>query len=86
MLVDSHCHLDHLDIADREGGLEAVLADAHARGITKFLSVAVDLASSASLVNLTALHNNIFSSVGVHPLQKVEQPVPTVSQLLALVL
>lgn len=84
MLVDSHCHLDHLDIADREGGLEAVLADAHARGITKFLSVAVDLASSASLVNLTALHNNIFSSVGVHPLQKVDQPVPMVSQLLAL--
>ena len=84
MLVDSHCHLDHLDIADREGGLEAVLADAHARGITKFLSVAVDLASSASLVDLTALHNNIFSSVGVHPLQKVDQPVPTVSQLLAL--
>ena len=84
MLVDSHCHLDHLDVADREGGLEAVLADAHARGITKFLSVAVDLATSASLVDLTALHNNIFSSVGVHPLQKVEQPVPTVDQLLAL--
>jgi TatD DNase family protein len=84
MLVDSHCHLDHLDIADREGGLEAVLADAHARGITKFLSVAVDLATSASLVDLTALYNNIFSSVGVHPLQKVEQPVPTVDQLLAL--
>ena len=84
MLVDSHCHLDHLDVADREGGLEAVLADAHARGITKFLSVAVDLATSASLVDLTALYNNIFSSVGVHPLQKVEQPVPTVDQLLAL--
>lgn len=84
MLVDSHCHLDHLDIADREGGLEAVLADAHTRGITKFLSVAVDLATSASLVDLTALYNNIFSSVGVHPLQKVEQPVPTVDQLLAL--
>ena len=84
MLVDSHCHLDHLDIADREGGLEAVLADAQARGITKFLSVAVDLATSASLVDLTALHNNIFSSVGVHPLQKIEQPVPTVNQLLAL--
>ena len=84
MLVDSHCHLDHLDVTDREGGLEAVLADANARGITKFLSVAVDLASSASLANLTAIHNNIFSSVGVHPLQKIEQPVPTVSELLAL--
>lgn len=84
MLVDSHCHLDHLDLVDREGGLESVLADANARGITQFLSVAVDLATSASLVDLTTSHSNIFSSVGVHPLQKVEQPVPTVDQLLAL--
>lgn len=84
MLVDSHCHLDHLDLVGREGGLESVLADANARGITQFLSVAVDLATSASLVDLTTSHSNIFSSVGVHPLQKVEQPVPTVDQLLAL--
>jgi TatD DNase family protein len=84
MLVDSHCHLDHLDLTDREGGLSAVLADANARGITQFLSVAVDLKSSASLVELTAQHSNIYSSVGVHPLQKVDQPVPTVEQLLSL--
>ena len=84
MLVDSHCHLDHLDLTDREGGLSAVLADANARGITQFLSVAVDLKSSASLVDLTAQHSNIYSSVGVHPLQKVDQPVPTVEQLLSL--
>lgn len=84
MLVDSHCHLDHLDLTDREGGLSAVLADANARGVTQFLSVAVDLKSSASLVELTAKHSNIYSSVGVHPLQKVDQPVPTVEQLLSL--
>jgi TatD DNase family protein len=84
MLVDSHCHLDHLDLTDREGGLSAVLADANARGIIQFLSVAVDLKSSASLVELTAQHSNVYSSVGVHPLQKVDQPVPTVEQLLSL--
>jgi TatD DNase family protein len=84
MLVDSHCHLDHLDLSDREGGLNAVLADARARGITQFLSVAVDLATSKSLVAITAEHSNIYSSVGVHPLQKIDQPVPSVEQLLAL--
>ena len=31
MLVDSHCHLDHLDLTEREGGLDAVLADAQER-------------------------------------------------------
>jgi TatD DNase family protein len=84
MLVDSHCHLDHLDLSDREGGLNAVLSDARARGITQFLSVAVDLATSKSLVAITAEHSNIYSSVGVHPLQKIDQPVPSVEQLLAL--
>ena len=75
MLVDSHCHLDHLKLDDREGGLNAVLADAQAKGITQFLSVAVDLETSASLVKLTAQYDNIYSSVGVHPLQKITQPV-----------
>jgi TatD DNase family protein len=54
MLVDSHCHLDHLKLDDREGGLNAVLADAEGRGITQFLSVAVDLVTSSSLVEITA--------------------------------
>ena len=72
MLVDSHCHLDHLDLSDREAGLDGVLADARARGITQFLSVAVDLATSASLVELTERTTHVYSSVGVHPLQKID--------------
>ena len=84
MLVDSHCHLDHLNLTDREGGLNAVIADAEAQGITQFLSVAVDIPTSASLVDLTAQHSNIYSSVGVHPLQKIDQPVPSVEQLVVL--
>ena len=76
MLVDSHCHLDRLDLSDRDAGLDGILADALARGITQFLSVAVDLATSASLVELTERYDNVYSSVGVHPLQKIDQPVP----------
>ena len=84
MLVDSHCHLDHLDLTDREAGLDGVLADARARGITQFLSVAVDLKSSRSLLELTQQQDHVYSSVGVHPLQKIDQPVPEVEELVAL--
>ena len=84
MLVDSHCHLDRLDLSDRDAGLDGILADARARGITQFLSVAVDLATSASLVELTERYDHVYSSVGVHPLQKIDQPVPEVEQLVAL--
>jgi len=84
MLVDSHCHLDRLKLADREGGLEAVIADAQARGVSNLLTVAVDLESSQSLTEITAKYNHIYSSVGVHPLQDEQQPMPSVEQLVAL--
>ena len=84
MLVDSHCHLDHLDLSDRDGGLSGVIHSAEARGVTHFLSVAVDIANSRSLIDLTAEFDNVYSSVGVHPLQKTTQPVPSVEELISL--
>ena len=84
MLVDSHCHLDRLDLSNREGGLEAVIADAQQRGVSHLLTVAVDLDSSKSLTELTAKYEHIYSSVGVHPLQDEELPLPTVEQIVDL--
>ncbi|MGB1333466.1 MAG: TatD family hydrolase [Porticoccaceae bacterium] len=84
MLVDSHCHLDRLDLSNREGGLEAVIADAKQRGISHLLTVAVDLDSSKSLTELTAKYDHIYSSVGVHPLQDEQLPLPTVEEIVAL--
>jgi TatD DNase family protein len=84
MLVDSHCHLDQLDLATRDGGLAAVVSDAAARGVGQILSIAVDLESSKSLVELTADFPNIYTSVGVHPLNKNIQTVVSVEQLVAL--
>jgi TatD DNase family protein len=84
MLVDSHCHLDRLDLSNRDGGLETVIADANARGISHFLSVAVDLNSSRALTELTAQYDHIYSSVGVHPLQDEELPLPKVEEIVEL--
>jgi TatD DNase family protein len=84
MLVDSHCHLDRLDLSNRDGGLEAVISDANARGISHFLSVAVDLNSSRALTELTAQYDHIYSSVGVHPLQDEELPLPKVEEIVEL--
>ena len=81
MLIDSHCHLDRLDLSEREGGLEGVIADAQARGISHLLTVAIDLESSKSLTELTAKYDHIYSSVGVHPLQDEELTLPTVEQI-----
>lgn len=84
MLVDSHCHLDHLDLSGRAGGLAVVLEDARARNISKFLSVAVDLEKSGRLLQLAKQHQGVYISVGVHPLQHTDIPVPAIEELVTL--
>ena len=66
MLVDSHCHLDRLDL-ERFGGLAGVLETAEAHGVTRLLSVATDLESWPALALLTEPYPQIALSVGVHP-------------------
>ncbi|MET0948526.1 MAG: hydrolase TatD, partial [Pseudomonas sp.] len=41
MLVDSHCHLDRLDLAAHGGSLDAALDAARQRGVGHFLCIGV---------------------------------------------
>ncbi len=84
MLVDSHCHLDHLDLSDHQNSLHNLLKTARDRHVSRFLTVGVDLDSSLKLVELAANHPGVSVSVGVHPLQKSIPVMPEVSELVAL--
>lgn len=84
MLVDSHCHLDRLDLSQRDGSLEKVIADARDRGVSHLLTVAIDLDSSKSLLDITAKYPNVYSSVGAHPLQDKNPPIPSVEDIVSL--
>jgi len=83
MLVDSHCHLDRLDLARFEGGLAGVLNAAATNGVTRLLSVATDLESWPALARLTESYPQIALSVGVHPSEDGGRS-PTVAELVAL--
>lgn len=83
MLVDSHCHLDRLDLARFGGSLDGVLDAATANGVTRLLSVATDLESWPALARLTEPYPSIALSVGVHPSED-EGQAPTVAELTAL--
>ncbi|WP_461518125.1 TatD family hydrolase [Porticoccus sp.] len=84
MLVDSHCHLDHLDLADYQNSLSELLAAARQRGVQQFLSVGVDLATSAKLIEMAQSFPDVVVSVGVHPLQRELPPLPEVAELIDL--
>ena len=84
MLVDSHCHLDRLDLTQRAGGLDKVISDAQNRGISHLLTVAIDMDSSRSLIDITSKYPNVYSSVGAHPLQDTNPPIPAVEDIVIL--
>lgn len=75
MLVDSHCHLNFLDLADFNDDIANVLAQAKANGVQHFLSVCVELKDYPQLEKLAAEYSDISISVGVHPNTEVEYPV-----------
>ena len=83
MLVDSHCHLDRLDLARFDGALAGVLDAAAAQGVMRLLSVATDLEHWPALARLTETYPQIALSVGVHPSEE-EGRAPTVAGLTAL--
>lgn len=67
MLVDSHCHLDLLDLAQYRGDVSDIKANARSHGVEYMLSVAVDLDSYAAIKPYAAEDSRVFLSVGVHP-------------------
>lgn len=63
-VVDTHCHLDMEAYRD---DLDKVISRAAQAGVTKILTVGIDLTSSSAAVTLAARHAGVFASVGVHP-------------------
>jgi TatD DNase family protein len=84
MLIDSHCHLDRLDLLGGSADVDAILSVARQRGVDKFLAIGVDLDSSRKLIALAAEHPDVYVSVGAHPLQDEAIAVPGVDQLVDL--
>lgn len=63
-LIDSHCHLD---MGAYEGEVANLLADAHACGVTRIVSIGIDYQSSLAAVTLAKEHVGVFASIGFHP-------------------
>ncbi|MFC5696317.1 TatD family hydrolase [Pseudomonas sp. GCM10022186] len=68
MLIDSHCHLDRLDLAVHGGSLDAALDAARARGVGQFLCIGVSADNAAAVKALAERYEDVHCSVGVHPL------------------
>ncbi|WP_313086530.1 TatD family hydrolase [Pseudomonas sp.] len=82
MLVDSHCHLDRLDLTAHGGCLDTALDAARARGVGHFLCIGVSAENAAAVKALARQHADVDCSVGVHPLDLAPGGEPALDWLL----
>lgn len=64
MLVDSHCHLDFPELANR---IDQVLDSMKDAKVGAALCIGVSLEGLPGVLSLAEKHKNLFASVGVHP-------------------
>lgn len=84
MFVDSHCHLDHLDLTPYNGSLDAALDAARAEGVSGFLLIGINTDRFDQLLDIEARHKDVWLSLGRHPLEEtLQQDCPDLAQLAA---
>ena len=83
MLVDSHCHLNMLELDPYDGDLGALIEKANSMGVEHILCVGVDLVHAQTVIEIAEYYNNVSASVGLHPSEKVDRE-PNVQELIEL--
>jgi len=78
MLVDSHCHLDYFD-AD----IEEILARAREAGVGRMVTIGVRMSQAAKVKELAERYPQVWGTVGVHPQNVGEVPLPEVAEIAA---
>lgn len=82
-IVDSHCHLDRLDLSNFNGSLDKALSHAQEHSVAHMLCVCIDLENFEEVNAIAQNHQNIDASVGVHPTEQ-EGEEPSVDRLVSL--
>lgn len=67
MLIDSHCHLNMLDLTDFDQDLQKVIAQARANDVSRMLTVCVTLEDLPKIEAIAEQFPEVYTSVGVHP-------------------
>ncbi len=80
MFIDSHCHINFPELAEK---LDELLANMRHNEVTHALCVSVNLENFPQIQLLAEQHENIYASIGVHPDHESDTE-PTQAQLVQL--
>ena len=79
MLIDSHCHLDYF-----QDDLPGVIGRAETAGVGRLLTIGTRLSQHELLHGFATRYPQVFCTVGVHPHNAGEGPVPEPEAIAAL--
>jgi TatD DNase family protein len=74
-LIDSHCHLEMLDLSEFGNSINGVLLQAKVHQVTEFLSIAVNLETFPQILETAKQYENINVSAGIHPCHTPDQSI-----------
>ena len=80
MLIDSHCHLNILDLTEFNNDLGEIIRLAKQEGVQRFLSVCVHPLDISVLEDIVSRYPEVWMSAGVHPNEQLETE-PDVAEL-----
>ncbi|NEV60771.1 TatD family hydrolase [Thiorhodococcus minor] len=67
MLIDSHCHLDRVDLKRYDEDFDRMMQASAEAGVTRMLCVSIDLEHYPAMRELVEPYAQVDVSVGVHP-------------------
>jgi len=83
VLIDSHCHLDRVDLSLYQNDFSTFMQHTRDAGVGHMLCVSIDLESYPEMLALVLPYEDISISVGVHP-NDFDRREPDVADLVAL--
>ena len=79
MLIDSHCHLDYYVEAE----IEQIIARAREAGVARLVTIGVRMSQAAKVKELAERFPEVWGTVGIHPHNAGEGPLPTPEEIAA---
>lgn len=70
MFIDSHCHLDRLDLTEFDHNLDNVIQAATLAKVSDILCVSVTLKEFPHMAEITQHYPNVYLTCGTHPLNQ----------------
>lgn len=73
MLVDSHCHLDCIDLSEFNNNFDALIQRAYNAGVEHMLCVSINLDKYPEMLEKVRDYPRISVSVGMHPMAETHE-------------